>query len=197
MTTRIFIVHGWEDSPHNGWVPWLKTERTTLGHEVHALSMPSPESPQIDTGVNFLRHAVGQPDKQTIFIGHSIGGQAILRYLMAQPATVQVGGVVQVAAWVTLKAAALSDDNSIEVATPWLQRPLDWAAIKSRVNRVAAIVSDDDQFVPLADADIFKRELGAKIIIEHRKGHISGADGVTRVVSVLKECEDMINETVD
>jgi hypothetical protein len=33
-------------------------------------------------------------------------------------------------------------------------------------------MSDNDPYVPLSDFDIFKKELSAKIIVEHNKEHI-------------------------
>jgi uncharacterized protein len=39
---RVFIVHGWNDSPDGSWFPWLKNELVRKGFEVHVLEMPRP-----------------------------------------------------------------------------------------------------------------------------------------------------------
>lgn len=189
---RVFIIHGWEDSPHNGWFPWIKKELQRQGIEVHAPLMPDPAWPKIDTWVPFLQRLVGPVDTETYFIGHSIGGQAVLRYFQGLPAGQQVGGVVLVGAWVTLKPEATADDDAAAVADPWLNRPLDWPLIRSHVKKVTAIMSDDDQFVPLDDKEVFRRELGARIVIERQKRHMSGADGVMVLPSALTAINDQL-----
>ncbi len=193
MSKRAFIIHGWDDSPNNGWFPWLKKKLEAAAVEVHVPAMPDPERPDIDTWALFLKHAVGQADGQTFFVGHSIGGQTILRYLATLPANVKVGGAVLVAGWVTLKPAATEDEDSVAVATPWLERPLNWPKIRTHCDQFTAIVSDDDQFVPIEDSQVFLLELGAKIITEHHKRHLGGLDGVVVLPSVLQAVAQMMN----
>lgn len=192
MNPRVFIIHGWEDTPQNGWFPWLKGKLLARGIETHAPTMPNPDHPAIDTWVPFLKHLVGVADAQTFFVGHSIGCQTILRYLQTVPDDVVVGGAVLVAGWVTLKPEAVAEEETAAVAAQWLQQPIHWTAIRKHLKTVTAIVSDEDQFVPLDDSKVFARELGAKIIIEHQKKHLGGADGVTALPSALKALEGMM-----
>lgn len=187
---RVFIVHGWSDTPQGSWFPWLKQELVKRGYEVHVPAMPDSDHPAIDTWVPFLRHAVSQADAHTYFVGHSIGCQTILRYLATLPATTVVGGVVMVGGWVTLKPEALEDDEAVAIGEPWLQRPLQWPIIRARAKQFTAIMSDDDQFVPLDDKEVFQRELQANVIIEHHKKHMSGDDGVTILASALRAVDE-------
>jgi predicted alpha/beta hydrolase family esterase len=193
MKPRVYIIHGWEDSPSNGWFPWLKSKLVAEGIEVHAPTMPDPDHPTIDSWVPFLQRLVGQPDAHTYFVAHSIGGQAVLRYLQAIPDDIVVGGLVLVASWVTLKPEAMEEEHAAAIARPWLDRPIHWPLIRKHVQRVTAIMSDDDQFVPDDDARIFVRELHAQLIIEHQKKHLSGFDGVTALPSVLKAVQGMMS----
>lgn len=192
MRPRVFIIHGWDDSPHNGWFSWLQKRLTEHGVEVHAPAMPDAAHPDIETWVTFLKHLVGVPDAQTYFIGHSIGCQTILRYLQVLPNEVRVGGVVMVAGWVTLKPEAMEDEATEAVALPWLQRPLDWFKIRRHVSSVTAIMSDNDQFVPIEDGQVFVRELGAHLVVEHQQKHLGGFDGVTVLVSAQRALEEMM-----
>lgn len=184
MTTRVYIIHGWDDAPTNGWFPWLKNKLEKDGAEVHAPSMPDAAHPAIDVWVPFLKHLVGQANAHTFFVGHSIGCQTVLRYLETLPSGVKIGGAVLVAGWLTLKAAAIEDDDTAAVARSWLQRPIDWAKVRSHIDQVAAVMSDSDPYVAAENAEIFRRELDARVIIEHDRGHLSGADGISRVASV-------------
>lgn len=189
---RIFIVHGWDGFPEEGRFPWLKKKLEAQGVEVHVPAMPDAERPVIDVWVPFLKHLAGKPDGRTFFVGHSIGGQTILRYLETLSAGTQVGGAVLVAGWVHLKPAATEDEESLAVATPWLQRPLNWPKIRKHAKLFAAIMSDDDPYVPVEDGKLFVRELGAKLIIEHQKQHLGGENGVVVLASAAKALAEMM-----
>lgn len=78
---RIFIVHRWEGGPNDDWRPWVKRELVKLGYETAIPQMPDADAPIIEKWVSHLAGLVGTPDKETFFIGHSIGCQTILRYL--------------------------------------------------------------------------------------------------------------------
>jgi len=54
--------------------------------------------------------------------------------------------------------------------------------------KFTAFFSDNDKFTRLTEENkrIFGDELGAKIIVEHNRGHFSGSDGVTQLPSVLE-----------
>jgi len=34
MSKRVFLIHGWEGSPEEGWRPWLKKELEKRGFKV-------------------------------------------------------------------------------------------------------------------------------------------------------------------
>src|SRR3989338_5822355 len=58
--------------------------------------------------------------------------------------------------------------------------------IKTHCNNFVCIFSDNDPFVPLTDAGIFKEKLGAKIITENAQGHFTESDGITELPIVLE-----------
>ena len=183
--TRVFIIHGWDGYPEEGIFPWLKKELEGDGFVVFNPSMPEPLNPQIGTWVQFLKEQVGVPDKDTVFFGHSIGAQTILRYLESLPEDTKVGGAVFLAPWVNLNPVAYENDEDLIIAKPWLETKLGWNKIKSHTNKFIAIFSDDDSLVPISDSKIFESELGASIIVEHGKGHFSGSSGIKELPSAL------------
>lgn len=185
MQKRVFIIHGWDGHPEEGWFPWLKRVLEARGFFATALVMPNPRRPIIDEWIAAIRKAVGAADRDTFLVGHSIGAQAILRYLESLSADQRIGGAVFVAGWVTLASAAYEQEGDEETAKPWLEKPINWEKVKSRASGFTAIFSDGDPFVPLADVEIFQQKLDADIIIEHGKGHFSGSDGVIELPSAL------------
>ena len=186
MPKRVFIIHGWGSSPERNWKPWLRNELEKRGFTVFVPAMPDTDNPTIEAWVNHLSKVIGTPDKNCYFIGQSIGCQTILRYLESQPNSVKIGGAILVAGWVHLTPKASEDDHDEEIAKPWLKTPIKWKKIITHTKNFVAIFSDNDPLVPIEDAEIFKEKLGAKIIIEHNKGHFSHDDGITKLHIVLE-----------
>jgi hypothetical protein len=194
MKKRVFLIHGWDSHPKEGCFPWLKKELQSSGFEVLNPLMPNPPEPKIEEWTSFLRKEIGKPDEQTILFGHSIGVQTILRYLASLKENEKVRGVVSLAGWVTLTPAAYEDAESARVAKPWLEAPLSWEEIKKHTGKFTAIFSDNDPFVPLSDAEIFKDKLGAKIIMEEGKEHFASSAGVKELPSALEAVLEIAGE---
>ncbi len=185
MVKRAFIIHGWDGYPEEGWFPWLKRELEKAEFQVFVPAMPEPEHPRIETLVPYLAKLVGKPDKETYFIGHSIGCQTILRYL--QTIKESIGGAIFVAGWVSLTPMATRTKEEQAIVKPWFITPIDFVKVKKTSPNFVAIFSDDDPYVPLENIETYQEKLGAKIIIEKKKGHFSGEDNITEIPILLKE----------
>jgi len=185
MSKKVFIVHSWEAHPGDEWYPWMKKELEKKGFHVEVPQMPNTDEPEINAWVSFLKEKVGKPDSETFFVGHSIGCQAIMRYLESLPLGVKVGGVVFVAGWFHL--TGLETEEEKETAKPWLETKIDFAKVNKHTKNFVAIFSDDDVFVPVSDIKIFKEKLNAKTIIKHKMGHFRIADNVDKVREALDE----------
>lgn len=186
MIKRVFIIHGWDGYPEEGWFPWLLRELEAKGFEVFVPQMPDAENPRILKWVPKIYEAVGKPDQETYFVGHSIGCQAIARYLESLPEEAKVGGAVFVAGFFK-RLTGLEDDPDVkETNRLWLNAPLDFEKIKSHFDKSVAIFSDDDPFVPLENQDDFRDRLNSKIVIEHKQGHFSGSEGFVELPSALE-----------
>ncbi len=183
MTKRVFVIHGWEGYPEEGWFPWLKGELEAKGFRVEVPAMPDRAAPRIEKWVWYLVERVDNPDKDTFLIGHSIGCQTILRYLQTLKENQQVGGVVLVAGFTTLTPAATPTPEEQAIARPWLETPIDWDIVKHRSKHFTAIFSNTDPFVPIENAKVFASKLDAEVIIEQNKGHFSGSDSVRELPS--------------
>lgn len=176
---RAIIVHGWSDNPEGSWFPWLKRKLEEKGMKVEVPAMPDTDIPKIDAWVKKLEETIGKPDRDTFLVGHSIGCQAIMRYL--EKTNAKVGGILFVAGWFTLKD--LGNDEKI-IAKPWLETKIDTDKVKT--NRIIAIFCDDDPYVPISEAETFKKRLGCETITVTGKGHFSGEDGVTDLPEALE-----------
>jgi len=185
---RVIIVHRWSGGANDDWRPWLKTELEKTGCEVLVPDMPDPHVPVIEKWVDHLTKIVGVPDEETFFVGHSIGCQAILRYLDAyhfEPHK-KVGGAVFVAGWFNLEN--LEDDETRRIARPWIEKPINAEKIRMVLPRLTLIISDDDPYGAASAENQEKfRELGAKIVVLHGAGHITAEDGFIKAPIVLSE----------
>ena len=186
MNKRVFIVHGWDGYPEEGWFPWLKKELRTTGFEVYVPQLPEAGSPRIHNWVPKLIEVVSVADENTYFVGHSMGCQTIARYLETLPEGVKVGGAVFVAGFFK-RLTGLEDDEDVrEIDKHWLGSPLDLAKVKSHLPKSVAIFSDNDPYVPLDNQDDFRDKLGSEIIIKQKMGHFSGSNGVTELPIALE-----------
>jgi len=184
---RVFIIHGWTGKPNEHWLPWLGGELKKKGFEVHLPAMPETDTPKVDLWISYLREQVGVADKDTYFVGHSIGCLAILRYLEKYNET--IGGAVLVAPWITLSPSSVSTPEDKAVADEWTV-PFNWAQLKKLCPHFTALFSEDDPDVPFNEnKPVFEKKLGAKIIVFKDRGHFLASKGVTTLPSVLEEID--------
>jgi len=194
---KVFIIHGWEGHPKNNWFPWLKKKLESEGFKIIIPQMPYTDNPEIKPWVDKLKKIVGKPDENTYFIGHSIGCQTIMRYLQTLPKNSEIGGAIFVAGWISsLTPVKTWEDNEPEdqeIINPWLKSPLRFDKIKNTTDNFVAIFSDNDPYVPVKEnSDTWKKELGAKVIVEHNKGHFDDEEGIKKLPVVFDTLMGMI-----
>jgi uncharacterized protein len=163
---RVVIVHCWDGSPNYCWYPYAKRELLKRGFKVEAPVFPDTEEPKLEKWLPKLKEVVGEPDDSLFLIGHSVGCITILRYLESFSENQKIGGAVFV--------AGFTDDLGFEELKNFFTTPIDFEKIKKGSKSFVAIHSDDDPFVPMEHADIFKEKLGAKVIVKNKAGHFSG-----------------------
>ena len=183
---RAIIVHGYASGPRDAWLPWLEKELTTRGFLVHALEMPTPHEPRVSEWVETLTRAVEAPDEHTYFIGHSLGCQAILRFLETLSGRATVGGAVFVAGFLRPLEGVTKLTRPTRVPMEWVENLPDSQLVRNVLGRSVAIFSDDDRTVPLEYAKAFEEELGSEVRIEHGKRHFHSKAGIFTLPSALE-----------
>ncbi len=191
---RIFLIHGWDGSPAEPMHIWLKDNLTKLGFDFFAPDMPRPSNPKVQAWVREINEVVIGPNEQTYFIGHSMGCQAILRYLESQPDKIKVGGVFMIAPWMFLDDDAIAEEgkHAVAVQEEWEATAVEWENVKDKTKEFVCQFSDNDPFVPIENENIFVEHLDADIIVEENKGHFTEADGVTENQTVVEWFSDKI-----
>jgi predicted alpha/beta hydrolase family esterase len=183
--STVVIVHGWGADSESDWLPWLKEELEKRGITAITPDMPNTNAPEIEEWITFLNNTVKEIDENVYFVGHSVGCQAILRYLQTLPTDKKVGGAVFVAGFVT--ALIRSEEEKEEVIKPWLETPIDWDKVLIHTKNFVAIYSDDDPYVPVSNAEVLKEKLNAKLVLDSGRGHFTESFDITQLPSVLDE----------
>ena len=184
MKKRVIIAHGWKGTPQSGWFPWLKQELEMRGFEVLIPQLPDTENPRIEKWIPALAQTIGTPDEKTYLIGHSLGCEAIARYLESLPWGIKVGGAIFVAGF--FKRLTGLEEGEEETSEHWLNTPLDLSKVGVHLLKSIAIFSDNDHYVPLDNQDDFHDKLGSEIIIMKQMGHFSGDDGTFELPIALE-----------
>ncbi len=181
---RAIIIHGWGADSTSDWIPWLKQKLEEVGVAASAPDMPNTDKPEMASWVGQIASIVQEPSEDAILIGHSIGCQAIVRYLSSLPPAKSVKCVFLVAPWTKLASLGPGEGDA---AKPWMETPIDWKAAKSHSGSFTVFYSDDDAYVPSENAVEFGNNLGAKLILDPKRGHFSDDDDVTQLPELLKE----------
>ncbi len=188
---RVFIVHRWDGIPQSDWYKPVAGELRQKGFQVLIPEMPNTSKPEIDAWVSHLSKAVEKLDKNTYFIGHSVGCQTIMRYLEKAPQEARIGGCVFVAGWFNL--TNLENEDVEKIIQPWIKNKINLQKVKEHINKTTVILSSNEPYGFVEEnAEIFKEKLGANIIIEKNKGHFTEYDGVTEMPAVVRELIKMV-----
>ena len=183
MTKRVFLIHGWEGRPDNHWFPWLSWELKARGFEVTAVGMPEPDQPKVVPWIKAIKDAVGRSNKDTFFVGHSLGCISILRYLETLPKQAHVGGVLFV--------AGFSGNLQIPEIEEFYVLPIDMEKARLHYKKAVAIFSDNDSYISVNESIDFAKKTGAKAILEKGKGHFTKREGVDSLPSVFSSLMGM------
>ena len=149
--------------------------------------MPNTDEPKIEEWVGKLKEVVKIED-ETYFVGHSIGCQGVLRYMETLDSNIKVKGAGLIAPWMHLDEETIKEEGEeVEaIAKPWIETPIDYNKIKSHTNNFLAIFSDNDPYVPITDAELFKQRLNAKTIIKQNEEHFNETQEIPELLELFK-----------
>jgi predicted alpha/beta hydrolase family esterase len=190
MPPRAFIIHGYLSDPQEAWLPWLARQLEQHGYQVIVPHMPHPTQPRIDEWINFISAIVGQPDDDTVLIGHSIGCQGVLRYLETIGAqnltiakTVLVAGMFPTG---MSSAAAWRSTEGDPNLVPWFESSIDPAHVKRAMGQCTVLLSDNDPYLNTDEVALtFRATINPKIICVPGKGHFNEDDHLTELPEAL------------
>ncbi len=164
MSRSLTIIPRWAGNSSSDFYPWLTAqlrEQPGLFDSVRALDMPDPKQPTVAAWGAALSSALGPaPAEGTVLLGHSVGCQAVLRYLATLPAEKTVDGVLLVAGW-------WSVDAPWDSLRPWMDTPLDLGRVRAAARRFVVLLSDNDPFTSdhRENGRLWRERLGAEVVL--------------------------------
>jgi len=183
----VYIIHGWDGSPEEPMLQWIKSKLEERKYKVIVPAMPNPAEPKINPWVNKIKKIADNLSDKDILIGHSVGCQAVLRYIETLK-DAKIAKVILIAPWMYLDENTIKEEGEEvkKIAKPWVETPINWEKVKTHCNEFIAIFSHNDPYVPLSNVDLFKKKLNAKIFILNNRGHFDSSSGIKELPEILE-----------
>ena len=176
------IVPRWGALQNMEWYDWLCAQEVVQSNfdRVIRPDLEDHETPTIEAWVSTLQAAVGTSPEaigRTFFVGHSVGCQAIVRFLATLPEGSQAAGALLVAGWWQL-------DEPWESIQPWVLDESDPASremlarAKTSSAQYRVLISDNDPFTANWRETIreWQEHLRAEVFVCPEAGHFNGAE---------------------
>ena len=182
-----FIFHGTEGYPEENWFPWLKQELEKRDYEVYVPHFPSPPKipAKIDEWFDVLKNYEQYINKDTIIIGHSLGGIFTLRLLekVQQPvkAAIFIGTPIGVRPILNYDR-----DNSFSGFS------FNWDNISKKANHFEVFQSDSDPYVSLGNGKQLAKKLNVPLNFVPNAGHFNAKAGYTKFNLLLEKLEPIL-----
>ena len=165
--SNIFLIHGSHGHPKNNWFPWLKAELKKLGHTVFIPHFPTPKNQTLDHWLKVFKKYEKHIDKNTIFIGHSLGAPFILN--LFEKIKKPVKSTFLVAGFTGLLKSKKFDP----LIKTFSDRKFNWQKLKQKSQKFHVFHSNNDPYVPLAKGRQLAKNLKAKLTLIKNAGHFN------------------------
>ncbi len=179
---RVILFHGKHATSQDKWYPWLKNILNGNDCDVFVPDLPKTCEPVLSEWVEELEKL--QPDEDTILVGHSRGGVAILRYLEQLSVGQRIKKVILVATNYAKTDAEHTAENTYGFYT---NNGYDFAKIKSHCDDFTVLHSRDDKWVPFAHGEENTKGLDAKFLRFNDRGHFGRTMPKQEIPELLEE----------
>lgn len=180
---RIILAHGYKSGPELNFFPWLALALRARGFEVVCPQLPDPENPDPEAWTQALLEVSSPLDKETIIVGHSLGGAAVLRLIEAAEARTTPHAVVL-------------------IATPWMIRDerfrgffmseLDFEVLMWRASKFIVLHAKDDPIIPFEHGKKLAGALHARFVEAESGGHFQGEEYPVILETICQVAEEPV-----
>ncbi|HBG81976.1 TPA: hypothetical protein DDW69_04020 [candidate division CPR2 bacterium] len=183
---KVILMHGKDTNPNGKWYPWFAGEMKDRSIPAIIPLLPKADNPHIEEWMKELEKA--KPDEDTIILGHSRGGVAVLRWLEKLPEDKRVKKVILLAtnSGFIKKMPIKSEPNH----GFYTENGYDFKEIKKHCRNFVVMHSRDDHLVPFASGKENAKALGAKFLVFEDLRHFGG--GVEEITELLEEIDNSV-----
>ena len=179
---RVVLIHGKDTNPSQKWYPWLIAEVEKRGGKCFAPELPKANDPVLQEWLDEIDKI--HPDENSILVGHSRGGVAILRWLEKQPEGKKVKKIILVAT----NNPSVNEKNKIADTHGFYEEgPYDFEKIKKHCDEFIVLHSKDDEWVPFASGEKNAKGLNAKFLVFQDRGHFGNKLPKPEIPELLDE----------
>ena len=185
--SNIFIFHGTEGYPEENWFPWLRKKIKKKGLEVFVPQFPSPPvvPASIEEWFGVLKSYEQHINKDTILIGHSLGGVFTLRIL--ERINHPVKAVFLTGTPIGAKPILNYDrDNSFSGFD------FDWEDIRKKSDNFFVFQSDNDPYVSLGNGEQLAEKLDVDLNFVPNAGHFNAKAGYLKFKELWEKLDPLL-----
>ena len=176
---NIFIFHGTGGHPQENWFPYLKKELEKLNCKVFVPQFPTPENQTLQSWFKVLEEYKIFIDKNSILVGHSLGGAFLLKVLERFEAK---------AAFIVAAPVGILPIKNFDSDRKFLENfEFDFEKIKANCKKFYVFHSDNDPYVCLGNGKETSANLETELIFIENAGHFNEAAGYTEFKTLLEE----------
>jgi leucyl-tRNA synthetase len=179
---KYVILHGWRSNSQSCFIPWLKKELESKGHEVIALDLPNPFLPDVIEQADYVLSKV-KFDENTIIIGHSLG--SVVSYRILERLNTPIRKLILVAGLVEPKFR----DKERPLAKYLINWKFNFDKIKKNTREIVILEDNNDSIIFDGESSVIQKVLGGTIHrLEANKAHFCSLTEP----KVLEFCLDQI-----
>jgi len=180
---NIYVVHGYTANSQANWYPNLKCQLESENIAVHVFDMPNPHAPVEKEWLDFLERNITNFDDKSIFIGHSLGCVAILRFLEDKN-TDNIESLFLVSGFV--------EDSPIPELSGFVKGEINYSKLLQTIKNRVVVSAVDDDIVPYSYSRVLAKKLNAKFKLLETGKHFIDRDGFTEFPYLIK----LIQQTI-
>lgn len=184
MAYNVFIFHGTGGHPAENWFPWLKKELEEIGITVYVPHFPTPEGQSVAAWLKVLEPYRKYITRNSIFVGHSLGGVFLLHLLPLIPYKVK-------AAFFVGMPIGIRPILNYERDSAFGSFDFKWDEIRKKAGLFAVYHSDNDPYVGLENGRELAKRLDTQLTFIPNAGHFNKKSGYLEFDKLLEKLKEL------
>ena len=182
---KAILIHGSYGNPNENWFLWLKKELENNCHNVTMPLFPTPKDQSLENWMKVFEPYLININKETVFIGHSLGATFILSVL--EKINIRIKACFLVAGFKSM----LNIDEFDSVNKSFINKVFDWEKIKGNCENFYIYHSDNDPYVPLEQGQELASKLEAVLTVIKDAGHFNEKFGYITFEKLLEDIRNL------